>query len=98
MFARFMDQRVFELGDLATGCIAYARLEQKAATLSHAMPGWFMAVLFFYINNLRFTDCVHSFVSDCLASSELWAKQSEESLEQGFCKLSWESVLVSGSL
>ena len=98
MFAQFMEQPVYELGDFASACIAYVRLEQKAATLSHVMPGWFMAVLFFYINNLRFTDCVTSFVSDCLASSELWAKQSEEILEQGFCKLSWESVLVSVSL
>ena len=93
----FMDP-MHEMGDHAPACIAYALLEQKAATLSHVMPGWFMAVLIFYISNLRFTASVNSFVADCLASSELWENQSDDRLEQGFCKLSWESVLVSVSL
>ena len=89
---------LYAMGDLASACSAYVSLEQKVDTLSHAMPGWFMAALFFYINSFRFTDCLHSFVSGCLGSRELWEHQSDDLLEQGFGVISWMFVLVAVSL
>ena len=85
------------MGDLASACSAYVSLQQKVDTLSPAMPGWFMAALFFYINSFRFTDCLREFVSGCVGSRELWVPQSDDLLEHGFSVISWVFVLVAVS-
>lgn len=69
------------MGDVRMVSFSHYELFRHASSVACWLPPWLLASLFFVSHSLRFSDLQCCFVSQIIATENVWQEQSEEHLE-----------------